>query len=365
MNLEDIKNSLREVLPFFDSDSSYYQIISNCALSNVSAEEMLSEFSSLRNIKSEAPEVSLYFENMYNAINSFVVVNKRINDAMDEAQKLNEEIAFEFSKRNVSYNTEFVRDNSFLQMSFEQRKNFLDKLLLDNEVLKGKLKSFEVEKKLGDEFDNKLEEKDVSFDGVLPNQVSEIDKIQRDASDNYKLIVNPSLDVVMSNVNFYKDNQSDNSIFDMTINYEKSDSVDLEISFKGSNVNEKFPKIIFNFSDVSYFNSDILPRVTNDYAKDGIKDVSKDGSVISSSNIYDESLTITGDSKYIDSSPVVKYTEDFLENSKIDERVNVFDNKKLVRTLNFDNKGINNILVYFIIAFLFIIVICVVILFVL
>lgn len=366
MDLNEIKSSLREILSFLDPDGSYYQIVKNCSEDYMSAEDMLKEFRSLRNIKSDVPEIPLYFEYMYNAIDSVVKLDKQINDAMDEAQKLNEEIRAEFANRNIPYEIQFVRDNSFLDMTFDQKLNFLEQLRADNETLKDKLKTFEVEKKLGDEFDKKLDEKEVSMGGVLsPNQVSEIDKIQRDASNNYRLIVNPALDVVMNNINFYKDNQSENSVFDLKINYEKSDSVDLEISFKGTSVNEKYPKIVFNFTDVEHFNSEILPHVTNDYAKDGINEVSKNENEITSDNIYGESLTITGNSKYIDTSPVVHYTENFLENSKIDEKVNVLDNsKKLVRTLKFDNKGINNVLIYFIIAFLFIIVICVFILFV-
>lgn len=163
-------------------------------------------------------------------------------------------------------------------------------------------------------------------------------KIQEEVSKNVKVYSNPLIADVKSFVNFYRENQSDNSSFSIKIDCVDNSNIKLNIGYSGNQVNEKYPEIQCLFTNSEYFQESVLPYLIQEHVIDGgIKGYNIEENKVSSENLNGESLKIAG------SESLIKQTEVELQNNVyVDDMERKQENTK-VRKLEIPNKyGVSN-----------------------
>lgn len=344
ISIEHIKKQLASVKELFDPSKESYRLLNNCISNNFTAYDMLGELNKIGNTNEYPMELQNFFIEKYKELTMLAEMDLLIKQTLDKITSKNRELEAELKKRNVFYNVNISYNKDFEQMTYIEKKEYLDRLDKDLLIFDEKLKAIKKEKVSGDSFDEKLDEKLENKEMTSPNHNEEIHRIQEDSMKNIRVFTNPMLENVKNFLNYYKFNQRENSTLNLKIEYNTSSGVVLDIGYKGTEVNENDVLTRCVFSDMNYFQSDIYPYLLEEHIIDGgIKGYDIEKEQLKSVNLNDEGLEVIG------SDDVVKQTENILENQVTyvdsNERINK-NNKVRVRELDLDKTGkVNDLIV--------------------
>lgn len=317
--LEKIRNNLKTVSKYFDPTKSSYAILMGC-IKGRTAEEMIKGLLTLGNNKDFPNEFREFFYNTYKMLDMLIVMDKEI---INKQQKINENyeaIKNEFHDRKIDYNSSFKMNNDYEKMSYSQKKDYLEKLdkqlkLVDNALQNGINK----EKKSGQSFDENIN--DLSFAEETNTEKGKVDAIQNNASSNVKIVVSPSANDVIGIINYYRENQNNDSKFFFNIDY-SNNGVTLDIGFKGNKVNEKEPLFKCIYNNMEYFNKEIRPTLIEEHVLDGDVSSRVENGTFESKNETGETMSATGD-------PNAVLDTSYELNNYVDSRSNTRKNKNV------------------------------------
>jgi len=361
IDINIIRRNLVEVSNLFDPEKRTYQILNEVANNpDSTTEDLIKAFKEIGDLKEYPPELANYLHKTYNDLQALDELNKEIENLIEETKKENEILINEFKKRNVEYDGNLNFETDYENMTYNQKKEYIEKLKADLELLKEKNKKIdEEEKKLGEKFDEKTLEEVNGPDLKESTHNEEMVDINEKAEDNYKIYNNPTLDDVTTYYNFMADNQTDESKLNVEIEYKEDGNIEVKIGYKGTEVNEKNPMLLLNYTDKEYFDTEVLPYLIERHIVD-TEELKKeqDESHIKSENSFGETMAVVGATAMI-----TKIASD-MDNQRamyLDDLVRQND-KQRVRVREFDNTASASTGLY-IIPILLIITIIVVILF--
>ena len=205
--------------------------------------------------------------------------------------------------------------------------------------------SLKKEKEVGQEFDEKFVQTTIAYGNQL-------EKINEAVANNVKIVVNPSIEDLRNYVNFYKSNQRDDQTFNIRINGSPSQR-SIELFYKGYNVSEKIPKVVFEYTSEEAFDSNSIFEIVMLYANDNetLSSVNEVGKYVNVSSNGD-SLEINDMSiEFTDN--VDKSINDMQKNDQVLYEKN--NAKKLVRKL--DNIASAQMLKIFVLIFIIFVII--------
>lgn len=326
VSIGSIKKSLEEVSKFFDPTKSTYTIIKSCTVNEMTAEEMMIELSKIGSTNNYPKEFQTFFYDRFEELKLLAEKDREILVSFEEIEKKNKELENEFRKRNVSYNGSFIRNLDYLKMTYNEKKEYIAKCKAEIKKLDNQLEALSLEKQSGESFDEKMNADNQTEDEFVLKNNDETKKIQEESENNIMYFNNPSVRDVLNYINDYRNNSQDNSRLNVKIEYQNDSSVKLNIGYKGIEVNEKYPMIECNFSDVNLFNQDIYPVLLEEHVIDGgIKGYTTENDNLTSENLNEESLEIAGNAY------MVGQAERYLDNQQVlvDENVNKLENKNV------------------------------------
>lgn len=304
IDIRIIKKNMLEVSKLFDPSNETYQII-NATASNPQSttEDLLITFKKIGDLKEYPKELANYFYKTYNDLQALDELNKEIESLMNDINKENELLMEEFKKRNVEYQENFQFETDYDKMTYNEKKEYIEKLKEDLNTLKEKNKKIEEsEKELGEKFDEKTLEEVNSPDLKESFHNEKMQQINEDAENNYKVYVNPTLDDVTTFYNYMQDNQTEESKLNVEIDFDSKGlgEVNVKIGYKGTEVNEAYPMLLLNYTDVDQFQKEVLPFLIERHMVDS-DEIKKrnEGTELNSENSFGETIQFKGNSEYI------------------------------------------------------------------
>ncbi len=350
--LERIRRDLLLVSQYFDPAKSSYAILKSCS-SSQDATTMLENLYKLGSTKDYPDSFRDFFQETENMLKALIEIDKKIENTQNQINEKYNELEKEFEKRGIKYDNEFYLDNNYKDLSYVQKKEYLEKLekqlqkvdiALDDGIKK--------EKELGQKFNEKLEEMTNSEDN---NEKSKLQNIQKNAEDNYKIVSNPDEKFVTTLIEYFRSNQKEESKLNINIEY-KGDSVELNIGYKGKVVNEQDSLYKCVYSDMDYFNKEIKPILIEEHILESETNSKLEDGKLTSENELGESLEVTGNE---DEAIEIQQEINYYIDSKTKERKNT--NQK-VRKLTPYNKAFSNITIFIIIFIILILTLLVILL---
>ena len=360
IDIRAIKRNLREISGFFDPNKPTYQIITECANDeNITAKDLIEKLGTITDSSEYPMELRDYFYKTMKDLEHLKEKDKEIEQLQIDIVKENNELMVEMKKRNVDYYEPLEFDENYKNLTYNEKQEYIEKLKKDLENFKNKNMSLkENEKKLGEEFGEELTEKTESND-LQETQIDEkMEKINEDAVKT-KFLANPNIEELKRNYDFMKDYQTESSKLNVEVKYKDDGNIELNLGYKGYEVNEKYPLVSINYTDMDYFNKEVLPFLVQEHVEDGVKSKEQTNEAIESENSYDETLSIEGNKE------VVNNTSQTIENHMdyyIDNKNEVNLNKPKIRVRELDNSAFSNYSVYvvFFVALLIITIITVI-----
>ena len=174
INIEVIKKSLEGVSKFFDPTKSTYQTLKNCIESNLTAEELKQELAKIGSTNDYPKEFQNFFYNCFEELKVLAEKDKEIKDTLGKIKEKNIELEQEMRKRNVEYKPEFVNNDEYLNMNYEQKKQYLENITSTLETLTTRIEGVKKEKTSGEKFDEKLEQPIANQELLDPVSIQEI-----------------------------------------------------------------------------------------------------------------------------------------------------------------------------------------------
>ena len=363
IDIRAIKKNLGEVSGLFDPNKPTYKILTECANDeNITSDELVKKLSTITDSKDYPMELRNYFYKTIKDLDYLNEKDKEIERLQNDIVKENDELMAEMKKRNVDYYEPLQFNNDYKNLTYNEKQEYIEKLKNDLENLKSKNLSLkENEKKLGEEFSEELIQKTESNDLQESQMDEKMEKINKEALET-KFLANPPLDELKRNYEFMKNYQTDNSKLNVEVNYKNDGNIEVSIGYKGTEVNEKYPLVSINYTDIDYFNKEILPFLVNEHVEDGVKDKDQTDEQIESENSYDETLSIAGNKDVVEntSQTIENHMNYYIDNK---EKVNINKPKVLVRKL--DNSAYSNSNVYIILFIVFLVIIIITVIFIL
>lgn len=300
VSIGSIKKSLEEISKFFDPTKSTYSVIKSCIGDEMTAEEMLMQLLKIGNTNNYPIELQDFFYNRFEELKLLAEKDREILVYFQEIEKKNKQLDIEFKKRNIVYNGDFVTNFDYLNMTYNEKKEYIFKCKEEIKKLDNQLEALSFEKQSGESFNEKMNtDNQVKDEFVLKNN-EETKRIQEESKKNIIYFNNPSVRDVLNYINDYRNNSQDDSRLNVKIEYQNDSSVRLNIGYKGVEVNEKYPMIECNFSDVNLFNKEIYPVLLEEHVIDGgIKGYNVENNNLTSENLNEEGLQIEGNSYMI------------------------------------------------------------------
>lgn len=333
VSIESIKKSLEEVSKFFDPTKSTYGVIKSCISLEITAEDMIFKLAKIGSTNNYPKELQDFFYDTFEKLKLLAEKDKEIFALLEKIERKSKELENEFSKRNIFYNGSFVKNNDYLNMTYNEKKEYISKCNEEIVKLDSQLDALSLEKLSGESFDEKMNVNNTIEDEFVLKNNEETKKIQEESEKNIIYFNNPSVRDVLNYINDYRNNSQDNSRLDIKIQYQNDSSVKLNIGYKGIEVNEKYPMIECNFSDVNLFNQEIYPVLLEEHVIDGgIKGYNVKNDSLTSENLNEEGLEIAGNAY------MISQAGQYLDNQKelINEDVNKLENKN-VRVRKLEN----------------------------
>ena len=265
ISLEKEKQALRDTFPYFNQDDEkemkIYKVFERCARENVEEKQMIAALQDLGDLNDYDIGIRNFVEARISELEYLQKQNQKTNDLNEEKETKEEnkeseeikEIKEESKKieenlqnRNIEYENDIKTinyeqdDRQINQAYFEENKEEINEekeLKNDLELLKEQNKALEKEKTTGEEFDKKIEEQTQSKYLNNSTHNEQMERIQKDAVNNKKIMDDNSLEAVHSYYSYYVNNQTDKSKMDVQINYDGNDKVEINFAHKGEETN--------------------------------------------------------------------------------------------------------------------------------
>lgn len=340
----DVKSRLESVLAFFEPEKPIYHTLNNCINNIFSAEGMYNALLKIGNTDEYSNEFQNFFNSRFEELKLLAEKDREIKECLGKIESLNTTLKLEFNKRNIEYVTNFVFNYNYLNMTYNEKKDYLYYCNKEINNLSDKLSALSTEKVSGESFDEKMGNKYDDESQFIENGKDEINRIQKQAENNIREFVNPSLNSVLNFINDYKDKQEEDSFLNLKVVYDNNSGVILDIGFKGTEVNEKFPLLKCYYSDASSFNKEIYPVLLQEHIiEGGLNQYETSDDSLKSENVHNETFEVHGNSSaaYLANSyfadQVVSKEGDTLKKKKDYVRVRKIDNSAFVNGIIFSS----------------------------
>lgn len=326
--LERIRRNLLIVSQYFDPERSSYSILKSCASSST-AEEMLLNLNKLGETKDFPDNFRNFFFEVDRMLNEIIRIDKEISDTLSKRDDKYREVKDEYAKRGMVYDDSSLTNEDYLNMSYIQKKEYLERLDKQLEFVDISLdEGIKKEKRLGEGYSDEINR---MANVNNSNDKGQINSIERQAINNFKIVNNPDENFVFSIIEHFREEQREGSRLNIDIDYSNSSAVTLVVGYKGNVVNEKESAYKCVFSDMEYFNAFVRPMLISQHVIDGEVKSNLDNGELDSENNIGETMSVSGDTKE------VMETSDEL-NYYVDSRSNVRKNKNVkVRKLELPN----------------------------
>ena len=238
ISIEIIKKQLEEVKQLFDPSKSSYQILNSCTANNMTAEEMLNQLKKLGDTKNYPQELRQFFYNRYQELEALSTLDQNIKENLEKLNQANQNLEQELKTRNVNYISPIKSNPDYLNMTYNDKKQYLSQILEETDKIKNQKIAVNKEKLLGEKYDQTI----IEANSVDTNK-QEINKIQKDAENNKVTYINPLLSDVRNYYNYFKTNQREKASLNVKVDYTNSNAIKVNIGYKGTEVSEKEPMI--------------------------------------------------------------------------------------------------------------------------
>ncbi len=299
--LEKIKKYLDDSTVFFDPDKETYNILKSCTTEEIQAEEILNNLNKIGEIKEYPEFLQKFFDKAFKALEYLEEKDKEIEDIMKELEKEHEILKEELKKRGIEYKDELNPMEKYKEQTYNEKKDNISDLKDDLDKLKDKnyiLKNNE--KELGKAFDEELTEEIEAKEFENSKHNDEMEKINENAQNNKKQLVNPTLEDFKNHYEFMEENQTDLSRLNIEVEYKDDSTVEVKIGYKGTEVDETKQQIICNYdsNQLEYFDNEIMPYLVEKHVIEsgGIKNKEENAEkeTLDTVNANDEAMLIIG-----------------------------------------------------------------------
>lgn len=311
VSVDYIKKRLNEVSSAFDPNLDTYKIIKGCVNNNFTSEKMMYELLKIGSTKNFPKEFQNFFYETFEELKLLVEKDKEIEFLLNKIEQKHHELQNEFLKRNLNYDVEFIRNNDFLNMTYEEKKDYIYVCQKELNKLEYQLSALSLDKKSGEKFDKKMEADSSRDNEIVFGNNEEVKEIQEKSEKNVIYFNNPSANDVLNYINDYRSNAQSNSRLNISVDYQSDGYVDLKIGYIGNEVNENYPMIKCNFSDVNFFNDEVYSMLLEEHVIDGgIKGYQIENQNLKSENLNEEKMEVSGNTN------VILQTGVYLDNQK-------------------------------------------------
>lgn len=304
MNIKDIKERIKKLSNSFNDNIHASSAITQILEKDKTSTEILEHLKELERAN-DSSFIKSYLEGIKKDLYEFAKVEKEI---MSEENKLNaliEEIKDELIKRNINIEGIALRKLSYDKDDLTKQKEYLRELNARYKYLNETKESMKKEKQVGEAFAEGFKEGEKT--------ATNIEKVDKEAENNIKEIINPDVATVLNYLNYYYNNRKSDSNVSLKIEKEAGGSNrTLTVTYFGKEVSEKEPKVQFHFNNSEYFDKEILPEVLRTYANENIQEAS-----ITENNTY-QNIAESGDTlemSNMDSEKVLE-TDEYLEKER-------------------------------------------------
>lgn len=294
--LERIRRNLLVVSQYFAPSKSSYSVLKNCSSAST-AEDMLSWLNKLGETKDFPENFRNFFYEVDIMLKEIIKIDKEISDALVLRDEKYKSVKDEYAKRGMNYDAFVLSNDNYLDMSYVQKKEFLDRLNKQIELVGISLdQGIKKEKKLGKEYNSEVSR---MANINNSNDKNQIDSIQRRAGNNFKIVSNPDENFVYSILSHFRDQQREGSKLNIDIDYSNGNAVSLVIGYKGNVVDEREPAYKCVYSDLDYFNSVVRPVLLAEHVIDeNVRSNTLDDELVSE-NDTGETISVNGNSKEV------------------------------------------------------------------
>lgn len=304
MNINEIKGRIKNLDNYFKDNVGARSAINDILVKDKTSSEILDHLKILEK-SNDSSFVKSYIEGIKKDLYEFLKVEKEIINEENKLNSLLDEIKDELIKRNINIEGIKLRMLTYDRDNLDKQKEYLKELRLRYSYLDETRKSIKKEKEVGSSFSEGFKEGEKS--------ATNIEKVDEEAENNIKVIINPDKVTVLNYLNFYYSNRKSNSNVRVKIEKEAGGSNrTLSVTYFGTEVSEKNPRVNFHFNNSEYFDKEILPIVLSAYANENVS-----LSSINENNTY-QNVSESGDTlemTNMDSEKVLE-TNDYLEKEK-------------------------------------------------
>lgn len=304
MKLNEIKGRIKKLDNYFKDNVSVSSAINDILVKDKTSSEILDHLKALEK-SNDSSFVKSYIEGIKKDLYEFLKVEKEIINEENKLNSLIDEIKDELIKRNINIEGIKLRLLTYDRDDLDKQKEYLKELRLRYSYLDETRKSIKKEKEVGSSFSEGFKEGEKS--------ATNIEKVDEEAQNNIKVIINPDIATVLNYLNFYYSNRKSDSNVSLKVEKEAGGSNrTLSVTYFGTEVSEKEPRVNFHFNNSEYFDNEILPVVINTYANENVSLAS-----VNENNTY-QNVAESGDTlemTNMDSEKVLE-TDDYLEKEK-------------------------------------------------
>lgn len=312
ISLEREKSALRDALIYLDKDNEeekeIYKTFENCSKDDISEEKMIEDLKSLGDLKGFSTSFRNFVEARINELEFLQKQQKELKDLKTEIVEENKKLEQEFDKRNIDYKDDIEKQNQEekleqdLETTYLEENETKEELKQDLDTLKDKKKAVTNEKESGSEFDKKIENETKSDYINNSTHEDQINSIQEKAYENKKTYNNPSGDYVANCYNYYLENETISSKFDVKIDYKSNNEVEVKFGLKGTVVDEKIPRLSFNYvgdEQMTNFRNNVYPMLIEEHVIDSKTETKTESGHLESINSNDETLEVNGNDEEV------------------------------------------------------------------
>ena len=343
-SISEIQKKISYFKELFESEKSVYPIIRDIADNKYTPEEALDKLLTIGNMYEMSKNAQDYYDIILNDLRNLVDDRKKARLREELLKQTYMDIQSNLNERKIDLKAndlEQYEEND----TQDKQQSYINSLSSENDKLNNINQSLKKEKEVGQEFDENFVQTTIAYGNQL-------EKINESVANNVKIIVNPSIEDLRNYVNFYKSNQRDDQTFNIRINGSPSQR-SIELFYKGYNVSEKIPKVVFEYTSEEAFDSNSIFEIVMLYANDNetLSSVNEVGKYVNVSSNGD-SLEINDMSiEFTDN--VDKSINDMQKNDQVLYEKN--NAKKLVRKL--DNIASAQMLKIFVLIFIIFVII--------
>ena len=257
-------------------------------------------------------------------------------------------------KRGIHYYEPLDFKEDYQNLSYNEKSEYIEKLKQDLENFKNKNYALNnKEKKSGEGFSKEITKETQSNEPSLKKSEEDINNINEYVQKTqYK--ENPSIEEVERNYEDMEKNQTERSTLNVEVEYKDDGNAEIRLGFKGTEVNEKYQMITYNYTNMEEFNK-VLNDLIKDHVSGGKITIEQSEKSVESTNSYGESLSIEGNEEEIQnaSAKINQKNKEYIDENKqyIDNNQRTNKPKVLVKKKE-NNNGIAETTVYILLGIL-------------